>query len=340
MGPKKRSILNSSLHRTMNYSQRRPLYLLQTPLSDINPRKLPTNGTVLRYYQYTISDRCSRFSSTHTNFSCPRATNSSDLICKSYTGRHCDEKTGVDCVLRKVVNIWVACGFGNYLITERSIIVKFEKLHKQWKYLCRKETTFKKTSLNKSQTVQKSEVQQVQEQQFRDLMNGLFDIAADNFEKLMRSDTFMPRSKESVIEDLEFLEDQRSARKMEISHQYDLELEETVRRRTERYRRHENYRKKIAEQGLCEPLPEEENTAPDIEGAQRSPFDDDSDDYDVDDNDVDDNETYQTVSEDNTRGKSNLSTSGKKKYKVIKNYLNFTLIHKFRFLFNIFKEFI
>lgn len=298
MGPKKKSKMNHHPHRVMNYSQRRPLYLMESPLSEINSSKLPTNGTVLRYYQYTISNRSVRFASTKSNFSCPMARNTSDMNCKFLSDKPCNEETGVNCVLRKIVNIWESCGFGNYLITEQSIKVKFEKLHKQWKKLGKKK-----------------DITQVKVQQFKDLMNGLFDIASHNFEKLMKSDHSMPRTQESIIEDMQFLEDQRSVRKMEISHQCDFELEEKVRRRTERYKRHDEYRKKIIAQGLCNPFPDDEdhdmlsNSASEIGGLleeTKSP-------PDVDDDD----ELHLTVLEDSQKKSSKSSilpqNSGKKR---------------------------
>ena len=89
--------------------------------------------------------------------------------------------------------------------------------------------------------------------------NGLFDIAEPNFELMLRNEKSMPRSKESIMEDMQFLQDQRSARKMGISHQCDMEHEEVVKRRTERYRRHDEYRKNIAAEGFCDPFPDEAN---------------------------------------------------------------------------------
>ena len=36
------------------------------------------------------------------------------------------------CFLRKIVNLWKLCGFGNYLTSESKIFEKFVKLHKKW----------------------------------------------------------------------------------------------------------------------------------------------------------------------------------------------------------------
>ena len=112
MGPNKKGKTDLHPHQLMNYSQRRPLYLMKSPLSNISSSKLPTNGTVLSYFQYVISGKSVRFKSTRNNFSCSMARNTSDMICK-YSEGPCNEATGKECVLRKIVNIWVSCGFGS-----------------------------------------------------------------------------------------------------------------------------------------------------------------------------------------------------------------------------------
>ena len=61
------------------------------------------------------------------------------------------------------------------------------------------------------------------------------------------------------MEDMQFFQDQRSAGKMGMSHQCDMELEEVIKRRTKRYRRHDEYRKNIAAEGFCDPFPDEAN---------------------------------------------------------------------------------
>ena len=142
-GPNKKGKTDLHPHRVMNYSQRRPLYLINPPVSNISTRKLPTNGTVLRYFQYVISGKSTRFKSTRNNISCSMARNTSVMICK-YSDQPCNEATGKECVLRKIVNIWVSCGFESYIITEQSIKIKFQKLHKQLKNLSKVQTILKK----------------------------------------------------------------------------------------------------------------------------------------------------------------------------------------------------
>lgn len=65
---------------TVLTSERRPLYLLKLPISFLQTNQLPTNGAVLRHYQYLISKKSKRFMATATNFSCPQ--NKQDMICK------------------------------------------------------------------------------------------------------------------------------------------------------------------------------------------------------------------------------------------------------------------
>ena len=76
MGPKKKGKTDLHPHCVMNYSQRRPLYLMKSPLSNISSSKLATNGTVLSYFQYVISCKRVRIKSTRNN------RNTSDMICK------------------------------------------------------------------------------------------------------------------------------------------------------------------------------------------------------------------------------------------------------------------
>ena len=48
------------------------------------------------------------------------------------------------------------------------------------------------------------------EKEFVKMMEQLFDISHGDFEELIRSNKSMPRSEEAILEDMEFLEDQRT----------------------------------------------------------------------------------------------------------------------------------
>ena len=76
MGPNKKGKIDLYPHQFMNYSKRRQLYLMKSPLSNISSSKLATNGTVLSYFQYVISCKRVRIKSTRNN------RNTSDMICK------------------------------------------------------------------------------------------------------------------------------------------------------------------------------------------------------------------------------------------------------------------
>ena len=55
MGPKKKK------NAHINESVRQPLHLLTNPISQLPNTQLPTNGSILRYYQYLISNKKKRF---------------------------------------------------------------------------------------------------------------------------------------------------------------------------------------------------------------------------------------------------------------------------------------
>ena len=97
-----------------------------------------------------------------------------------------------------MVRIWENCGFGNYLIKEKAILEKFLVLHGKYRTICRS-----KNLALKPNTSQKHKEKNLQ------LLDSLFDISSTKFEELMRSDKSLPRDQATILEDLEFLEDQR-----------------------------------------------------------------------------------------------------------------------------------
>lgn len=66
-------------------SVRRPLYLLTNPISQLPNTQLPTNGSILRYYQYLISSKKKRFIKTQINMACKKQKGTRNLVCKSKT---------------------------------------------------------------------------------------------------------------------------------------------------------------------------------------------------------------------------------------------------------------
>jgi hypothetical protein len=155
-------------------------------------------------------------------------------------------------LVRTIINIWSSCGFGIYLISEFAILEKLIKLHKKYELMKRQASlTFRE------------DTQVRKEKEFEKMMEQLFDISHGNFEELIRSDKSMPRSEEAILEDMEFLEDQRTERKWYISDQEDEEMQGVIVRRMERYKRMEQYQKKqsqlqdTVDSSLC-PISEDE----------------------------------------------------------------------------------
>ena len=72
------------------------------------------------------------------------------------------------------------------------------------------------------------------------LMDSLFDISKKNIESLIKSDTDLPRSKDAIQEDIDFLHDQRSNRKWFICNEQDKDVIAKVERRIERNERMES----------------------------------------------------------------------------------------------------
>ena len=127
MAKRKKTAKIKKSNYNVNLNPRRPLYILRSPISVFPIHQLPTNGTVLRYYQYVITEKSKRFKSTQENFSCKTKSGSRDMVC--HDKDFCYESMEI-CCLRKVVNIWKYAGFGKYIISEVQIVKKFIKLNK------------------------------------------------------------------------------------------------------------------------------------------------------------------------------------------------------------------
>ncbi|XP_065656789.1 uncharacterized protein LOC136082200 [Hydra vulgaris] len=72
------------------------------------------------------------------------------------------------------------------------------------------------------------------ENRFEEFLENLFDISQNNIEDKIKSDKDMPRSNDAVIEDLAFLQDQRTMRRGVISDKYDIDMQQRVERRIKR----------------------------------------------------------------------------------------------------------
>jgi len=219
--------------KVISYSPRRPLYLLENPLSVLPIRQLPTNGHILRYFLYVNAPRDKRFKPLKSNFSCSQQTGQRNMICKGKDGP-CNDETGKYCILRSVVNIWASSGFKDYLISEQSIADKFLAIYSQYKSVCKE-----------NNLIVKKNTSEKHKEKFLCMTEDLFDISSRHFEDLMRHDTSMPRDSVTIAEDLEFIKDQRNERKMIISAIIDKELEAKVQRRIDRYKRLQEYQARI-----------------------------------------------------------------------------------------------
>ncbi|XP_065650525.1 uncharacterized protein LOC136078669 [Hydra vulgaris] len=236
MGPKKKKNVHVS------ESVRRPLYLLTNPISQLPNTQLPTNGSILRYYQYLISSKKKRFIKTQINMACKKQKGTRNLVCKSRD--FCDLETQSDCLIRQIVNIWTKAGFQAYIISEYSILDKLQALHKKYQLL-KKRVTLKDTKDTRENI----------KNEFISTMEQLFDIGKDNLEQLMRSDKITPRTQAAIEEDLNFYLDQQTDRKWFIS-KPDKELSTIIEKRLERYKRQEQMRMKyLEEKERCKSAP-------------------------------------------------------------------------------------
>ena len=230
MAKRKKTAKIKKSNYNVNLNPRRPLYILRSPISVFPIHQLPTNGTVLRYYQYVITEKSKRFKSTQENFSCKTKSGSRDMVC--HDKDFCYESMEI-CCLRKVVNIWKYAGFGKYIISEVQIVKKFIKLNKLY-------ISMRNTSYLSWNTITKKN----HENRFEEFLENLFDISQNNIEDKIKSDKDMPRSNDAVIEDLAFLQDQRTMRRGVISDKYDIDMQQRVERRIKRYERMRSYEEK------------------------------------------------------------------------------------------------
>lgn len=55
------------------------------------------------------------------------------MVCKIKS--NCEREKGQKCLLRKIVQRWESCGFGNYLISDSCILKKFKTIHIKWRQM-------------------------------------------------------------------------------------------------------------------------------------------------------------------------------------------------------------
>ena len=197
---------------------RRHLYLLKYPISKLSQKRLPTVGCVLQYLQFVKSPLSIKFKSVKDVAGCPQKKGHRDLVCQE--NESCDGE--YNCVVGEVTRIYRKAGYCDFLIGGCAIKDKIVKLHSRHTDLRRM------SGLNWG----KSSVLNSKEEEFMKDCSELFDICKKDTESLIAKDRM--RDENAKKEDIEFLKDQRSERKMVIAEDRDAEYEQRVVKKHER----------------------------------------------------------------------------------------------------------
>lgn len=130
-----------------------------------------------------------------------------------------------------VLDLWKKAGFGSYVISGSAVRDKILKIQKKYSNLHRMK------SLNWSSSPESYTQQQ---KQFVEDSDKLLDISVAGIEDKIRGDRL--RSQEAKDEDIDFLCDQRSERKMYISEELDEHYENSLKNRERRFQKIEELR--------------------------------------------------------------------------------------------------
>ena len=175
----------------VNTNVRRSLYLLKYPITQLSQERLPTNGCVLRYFNFLKSPLKMKFSSVKDIAGCSQKWGSKNLVCQDK--KSCDKDYNY--LASEVIRIYEKAGFTNIIITGAAIKQKFLKLHSKYESLKQLKT------LNWG----KSDLMNEKEGDFVEESSKLFDIFKTNAENDIIKDRM--RDDISKEEDIEFIKD-------------------------------------------------------------------------------------------------------------------------------------
>ena len=175
---KKKKMIGQNKIKRKNTERLRYIYLLKYPLRELPQRQLPSNGDILRYYQFILRESQVKYKPTSTNVGCKLKSKSKDLVCENGV---CTDP-----------EIWDNAGFGKkFVICGYNIKTKIIKLNLKYKKL------IKLSSLNWNSSLDK---QSKLEKDFLTESYQLFDISTKNFKKDILADRL--RTDDAKLEDI------------------------------------------------------------------------------------------------------------------------------------------
>ena len=160
---------------------------------------------------------------------CAQLSGKADLVCQDKDS--CDGD--FNCVVGEVTRVYRKAGFRDLIITGRNIKLKAIKLVEKHNSLKKMKDLNWKNSDKLSQ----------KENDFIQECEGLFDITKADTENLIRKDRM--RSEEAKEEDIMFLRDQKTSRKMAISEAEDVSYEAAIKRKELRAERFSEMAKNV-----------------------------------------------------------------------------------------------
>lgn len=210
-------IMNSNKEKKVkkNYriNFRTKLFLLDRPISKLPSNRLPTKGNVIRYLQYLKTPKAHKFKPTGFQAGCKQGRGTSDLKCKN---TECDSQQR--CAASSVIDIWMAAGFENKILTGRAVKNQICNLNERYVALLRKNVWTQNSG---------NELPNSKLESFLEECDQLFDISVPGIIEKIRNDRILDETARD--EDIEFYKDQKSARKMYIDlDKPDRNLEKTI----------------------------------------------------------------------------------------------------------------
>lgn len=185
---KKKKMIGQNKIKRKNTERLRYIYLLKYPLRELPQRQLPSNGDILRYYQFILRESQVKYKPTSTNVGCKLKSKSKDLVCENGVCTDPDSS----CLVSRIKKIWDNAGFGKkFVICGYNIKTKIIKLNLKYKKL------IKLSSLNWNSSLDK---QSKLEKDFLTESYQLFDISTKNFKKDILADRL--RTDDAKLEDI------------------------------------------------------------------------------------------------------------------------------------------
>ena len=169
--------------------------------------KLPLTRHIMQYLLYRKNLPEFKFKPVAGVICCPLKTQSLESSCE--VNPNC--KSGNECLVWKVKNDgrWLESGIP--ILSDRSISDKIVKLNQDYRFLIKHKS--------------KPNADTVKREDFVTKLDSLFDISAPSALDRIKADRL--RSEQAVVEDIQFLQDQKGPRKMQVG-QRDKDFDKSV----------------------------------------------------------------------------------------------------------------